>query len=179
SAQTALWHITAVYLRLMAPILSFTAEEAFALFSPNESGTIFTEVNHMVPEIADAEALLTKWETIRDVRAEVLKRIEELRTQNLVGSSLQAECRIAAKGAAYRALASLGDELRFVMMTSKAELAEGTEDTPVIDVKATEEKKCERCWHYVCSVGENAEHPGLCGRCLTNLFGLGESRTKA
>ncbi|MDO4937926.1 MAG: isoleucine--tRNA ligase, partial [Sutterellaceae bacterium] len=151
SAQTALWHITAVYLRLMAPILSFTAEEAFALFSPNESGTIFTEVNHMVPEITDAEDLLTKWETIRDVRAEVLKRIEELRTQNLVGSSLQAECRIAAKGAAYRALASLGDELRFVMMTSKAELAEGADDTLVIEVKATEEKKCERCWHYVCS----------------------------
>ena len=179
SAQTALWHITAVYLRLMAPILSFTAEEAFALFSPNASGTIFTEVNHMVPEIADADELLTKWDAIRNVRAEVLKRIEELRTQNLVGSSLQAECSIAAHGATYRALASMGDELRFVMMTSKAQLSETADDTLVIDVKATEQKKCERCWHYVCSVGENAEHPGLCARCITNLFGVGESRTKA
>jgi len=175
SAQTALWHITAAYLRLMAPILTFTAEEAFAIFSPNESGTIFTELNHRIPAVADSEALLEKWETIRGVRAEVLKRIEELRTQGLVGSSLQAEADIRSGGKAYAALESLGDELKFVMMTSRCGL-EKADGEPVITVTKTAEAKCARCWHYVGSVGHNAEHPTLCERCATNLFGEGEKR---
>ena len=178
SAQTALWHISAAYLRLMAPILSFTAEEAFAMFSPNKDGTIFTEVYHTVPAVADADKLLAKWSLIRGVRADVLKRIEELRMQSLVGSSLQAECTISASGEAFAALESLGDELKFVMMTSKAAL-EKAEGETAVSVKVTEEKKCCRCWHYDASVGSNAEHPELCGRCLTNLFGAGETRSKA
>ncbi len=178
SAQTALWHITAVYLRLIAPILSFTAEEAFAVFSPNESGTIFTETNHMVPNIADADALLEKWEAVRAARAEVLKRIEELRSEGKVGSSLQAECSIVAPKPLYKQLASLGDELRFVMMTSRCELVEHGDDTLPMTaiVKTSEEHKCERCWHYVPGVGEDAEHAGLCPRCRENLFGQGETR---
>lgn len=180
SAQTALWHITAVYLRLMAPILSFTAEEAFAIFSPNDSGTIFTETNHMVPNVPDRDELLDKWADIRAARAEVLKRIEQLREQSLVGSSLQAECTITAGGKLARELESLGDELRFVMMTSKAVLMHASAETPLtIEVTPTEHKKCERCWHYVDSVGADNEHPGLCERCRTNLFGAGESRSKA
>ncbi len=177
SAQTALWHITACYLRLLAPILSFTAEEAFAVFSPNESGTIFTEVNHMVPEVRNAQQLLNKWSVIRSVRAETLKRIEDLRTEGKVGSSLQAECTITASGAEYEYLAALGEELRFVMMTSRATLAKGgNDDALVVDVTPTSAKKCERCWHWVSSVGADAEHPGLCERCRTNLFGEGEKR---
>lgn len=178
SAQTALWHITAAYLRLMAPFLSFTAEEAFAIFSPNESGTIFTELYHEIPQPADAEELLKKWSTIRAVRADVLKKIEELRMQSLVGSSLQAECKIAASGEVYEALASLGAELKFVMMTSLAVLEKSKGETE-ITVRPTAQKKCCRCWHYMPDVGANAEHPDLCGRCLTNLFGAGELRTKA
>ncbi len=179
SAQTALWHITAVYLRLMAPILSFTAEEAFAIFSPNASGTIFTEVNHMVPEVEDAQELLAKWEAIRAARAEVLKKVEELRSAGRVGSSLQAECSITASGSLYRHLASLGEELRFVMMTSAAELAQGVENAPMtVDVRTSSQQKCARCWHYVASVGCNDEHPTLCSRCVTNLFGIGETRSK-
>ena len=178
SAQTALWHITATYLRLMAPILSFTAEEAFAIFSPNQDGTIFTETYHKVPETADADQLLAKWALIRELRAEVLKKIEELRMQSLVGSSLQAECTITASGEAYEALASLGNELKFVLMTSRAELVKG-EGELAVEVTPTKQTKCCRCWHYVPSVGSNSEHPDLCERCLTNLFGAGEVRTKA
>ena len=178
SAQTALWHITAAYLRLMAPILSFTAEEAFAIFSPNKEGTIFTELYHTVPAVEGSEVLLAKWSTIRNIRAEVLKKIEELRMQSLVGSSLQAECTIAASGETYEVLSGLGIELKFVMMTSRAELVKNEGDME-ITVSATEQKKCCRCWHYVPSVGNNAEHPELCERCLTNLFGDGEVRSKA
>ena len=173
SAQTALWYITATYLRLMAPILSFTAEEAFAIFEPNKSVTIFTEEFFDVPAVADAEALLAKWETIRAVRADVQKQIETLREAGQVGSSLQAEVDITASGDAYAALASLADELRFVMITSRADLHEGEF---AIKVHQSAAQKCIRCWHYVGSVGHNAEHPGLCARCVENLFGAGETR---
>jgi isoleucyl-tRNA synthetase len=175
SAQTALWHITAMYLRLMAPILSFTAEEAFAIFSPNESGTIFTERYHELPAVQNAGKLLAKWQAIRDVRAEVMRRIEELRTEGKVGSSLQAECVIAAPAAQYESLSELGAELKFVMMTSRAGLEKSEEDLKVT-VSASEMKKCSRCWHYVPGVGEDAEHPDLCPRCRVNLFGTGEKR---
>lgn len=175
SAQTALWHITAMYLRLMAPILSFTAEEAFAIFSPNESGTIFTERYHTLPAVQDADRLLAKWQTVRDVRSEVMRRIEELRTEGKVGSSLQAECVISAPAGQYESLAELGSELKFVMMTSRAELEKSADELKVT-VNATEMKKCSRCWHYVAGVGEDAEHPDLCPRCRVNLFGAGETR---
>ena len=90
SAQTALWYITKTLLRLMAPVLSFTAEEAFKVFSPNESETIFTERFEPLPEVAGAEALLAKWDAVRTVRADLQKKIEELRGEGQIGSSLQA-----------------------------------------------------------------------------------------
>lgn len=173
SAQTALWYITAAYLRLMAPILSFTAEEAFAIFEPGKSPTIFTEEFFDLPAVAGAEELLSKWEKIRQVRADVQKEIENLRTEGKVGSSLQAEVDITVEGDAYDALASLGDELRFVMITSRADLHKGPAS---ISVHQSQAQKCARCWHYVPSVGSVAEHPTLCSRCVDNLFGAGETR---
>ena len=173
SAQTALWYITAAYLRLMAPILSFTAEEAYAIFEPNKSVSIFTEEFFELPEIAHAQELLTKWEKIRSVRTDVQKEIENLRTEGKVGSSLQAELDITADGETYEALASLGDELRFVMITSRADLHKGE---AAIRVHQSQAPKCARCWHYVSSVGTVAEHPTLCARCAENLFGAGETR---
>ena len=173
SAQTALWYITAAYLRLMAPILSFTAEEAFAIFEPGKSPTIFTEEFFDLPTINGAEELLSKWEKIRQVRDDVQKEIGNLRTEGKVGSSLQAEVDITVEGDAYDALASLGDELRFVMITSRADLHKGPAS---ISVHQSQAQKCARCWHYVPSVGSVAEHPTLCSRCVENLFGAGESR---
>lgn len=173
SAQTALWYITAAYLRLMAPILSFTAEEAFAIFEPGKSPTIFTEEFFDLPAISGAQELLLKWEKIRQVRADVQKEIENLRTEGKVGSSLQAEVDITVEGEAYDALASLGDELRFVMITSRADLHKGPAS---ISVHQSQAQKCARCWHYVSSVGSVAEHPTLCSRCVENLFGAGETR---
>lgn len=173
SAQTALWFITAAYLRLMAPILSFTAEEAFAIFEPGKSPTIFTEEFFDLPAINGAEELLSKWEKIRQVRADVQKEIENLRTEGKVGSSLQAEVDITVEGDAYDALASLEDELRFVMITSRADLHKGSAS---ISVHQSQAQKCARCWHYVPSVGSAAEHQTLCSRCVENLFGAGETR---
>lgn len=176
SAQTALWYITKTLLRLMAPVLSFTAEEAFKVFSPNESETIFTERFEPLPEVAGAEALLAKWAAVRTVRADLQKKIEELRGEGQIGSSLQAVVRIEAAPAVYDALASLGDELRFVMIVSAVELVKSADEETHFAVSASKEGKCERCWHYVAGIGSDAEHPTLCPRCASNLFGAGEKR---
>jgi isoleucyl-tRNA synthetase len=175
SAQTALWHITASLVRLMAPFLSFTAEEAQAMFKPGSS-TIFTETYHVFPALRDANLLLAKWNQIREVRAEVLKAIETLRADGKVGSSLQAEVDLTVSGEAYQILRSLGDDLKFITITSRCTLHEGDFS---VQVQASTHKKCERCWHYRDDVGSHDEHPEICGRCVSNLFGAGEKRTIA
>jgi isoleucyl-tRNA synthetase len=180
SAQTALWHVTASLLRLMAPYLSFTAEEAFAVFSPNAAGTIFTEVYHELPGVAGHEALLEKWSRIRAVRAEVLKAIEAQREAGKIGSSLQAELDLGLAGDRHALIATLGDDLRFVTITSRATLhrVAGEADEKIV-VTPSPHAKCDRCWHWRADVGKTAEHPTLCGRCIENLFGAGEARSAA
>jgi len=177
SAQTALWHICATLLRLMAPFLSFTADEAYRVFERNERATIFTQLYHEPPPVPGSEALLAKWAAIRAFRAEVLKRIEELRALGKVGSSLQAELDIHAHGERYTQLASLGAELKFLSVTSRATLhpAARAQDER-IEVHPSDHAKCERCWHYCADVGAEPAHPGLCGRCADNLYGAGEER---
>lgn len=176
SAQTALWHITSAMLRLMAPILSFTAEEAFAVFSPNASGTIFTETFAPLPMPADGDKLLAKWARIREVRAAMQKAIEDERAKGTIGSSLQTVGEIAAPAEAYEDLASLGDELAFVMIQSQTHLTKSEDDEVRVSVRPSTAKKCERCWHYEDDVGADAAHPTLCPRCVSNLFGSGERR---
>jgi isoleucyl-tRNA synthetase len=179
AAQTALYHIAQGLLRIMAPFLSFTAEEAWKVFQPG-SETIFTETYHAYPEVADAAALLEKWTLLRAVRSDVTKALEEARVANLIGSSLQAEVEIRASGARHDALASLGADLKFVLITSAATVVKvDSEAGESVEVVASKYLKCERCWHYRADVGENAEHPSLCGRCFSNLFGSGETRSAA
>jgi len=178
SAQTALWHITQAMLRWMAPFLSFTAEEAWKLCATSDSPTVFTETYWKFAPVD--EALLAKWSGIREIRNLVNKSIEDVRATGSVGSSLQAEVALTlpqTQETIFDSLASLGDELRFVLITSAAKLALG--DELAIAVAPTAAPKCERCWHYVADVGQHAEHPGLCGRCVSNLFGAGETRTIA
>jgi isoleucyl-tRNA synthetase len=181
SAQTALWHISATLLRLMAPFLSFTAEEAYRVFEGAAQGragvSIFTRVFHEPPPVAGHDALLSKWTQIRAFRAEVLKRIEELREQGKVGSSLQAELQIHAYGERHALLASLGEELKFVTVTSRATLHPAADAAAErIEVQPSPHTKCERCWHYRNDVGIEPAHPVLCGRCADNLYGAGEAR---
>ncbi len=177
SAQTALWHITSSLLRLMSPFLSFTADEAFRVFARNETATVFTQLFHEPPPVPGHDALLAKWAGIRVFRAQVLKQIEALREQGKVGSSLQAELEIAAHGERYAQLLSLGEELKFVTVTSRARLhqAQSAQDERIV-VQASTLQKCERCWHYCDDLGAEPAHPGLCGRCADNLYGAGERR---
>jgi isoleucyl-tRNA synthetase len=179
AAQTALYHIAQGLLRVMAPFLSFTAEEAWQVFQPG-SDTIFTETYYQYPPIADGDALCEKWALLRAVRSNVTKALEEARVANLIGSSLQAEVEIRATGAAYDALASLADDLKFVLITSAASVVKvASEADEGVEVVPSKYLKCERCWHYRPEVGTDAEHPTLCGRCIANLFGNGEARSAA
>jgi isoleucyl-tRNA synthetase len=184
SAQTALWHITDALLKLMAPILSFTADEAWEIFAPqafrDQGGTIQTQVFHRFDEIAGAAALDARWTEIRAARAEVLKELENLRERGDIGSSLQAEVVIKAAPQRYEALQSLGDDLRFVLITSAARLvAAPGANAQAIEVTPSPNPKCERCWHWRADVGSDPAHPSLCGRCVSNLFGAGEPRSHA
>lgn len=179
SAQTALWHITSSVLRLMAPFLSFTAEEAFRVFAPAR-GTIFAETFHELPGVPGHEALLAKWQTIRAVRADVLKAIETQREAGRLGSSLQAEIDLWVYGERHGAVATLGQDLKFVTITSRATLhAAASEADERVEVVASAHRKCDRCWHWRSDVGSDPSHSTLCGRCLDNLFGAGEPRSIA
>ena len=105
------------------------------------------------------------------------KKIEEARAAKVVGSSLQAEVILHARPDSHTLLSSLGEDLRFVLITSRVELVSSDEDKVI--VVASRHAKCERCWHYREDVGADAQHPQLCGRCTSNLFGKGEVREHA
>ncbi|MEO8345098.1 MAG: isoleucine--tRNA ligase [Betaproteobacteria bacterium] len=179
SAQTALASIRDTLLKLIAPILSFTAEEAWRLVHIEDS-TIFVRtwsdaVNaEGAGDDEDAQQLVAKWQRILAVRAAVQKELEAVRQSGAIGSSLQAEVAITAPHADYEALSSLGADLRFVTITSAATVVPGA--TLGIRVTPSAYPKCERCWHWRADVGADPAQPRLCGRCVANLFGAGEPR---
>ncbi len=173
SAQTALYQITHAMLRWMAPFLSFTAEEAWKVFGQSE--TIYLETYQTIPT-AD-EGLAAKWERLREIRDAVNKEIETVRAAGTVGSSLQAVVTLTAAPEDHALLASLGDDLKFVLIVSATHLVAGS--ALQISVAASSDAKCERCWHYRADVGQNPGHPTLCGRCDSNLHGAGENRVHA
>jgi isoleucyl-tRNA synthetase len=200
SAQTALWHITQAMLRWMAPFLSFTAEEAWAVLgaagktpvATRESIFMDTYLELPTPDVA----LLTKWSRIRAVREAVNKEIEALRATGQIGASLQVDVTLTVPSELHALLSSLGGDLKFVFITSSVilrvndhlteskngELARvSLVDGVPIDAapRPSTSTKCERCWHYCVDVGSVAAHPTICGRCVSNLSGAGEVRSFA
>jgi isoleucyl-tRNA synthetase len=173
SAQSALWHIVQSITRLMAPILSFTAEEIHQVTGRD---SVMLETWHALPEIAKKDVLVSRWQAIRAVRAEVLKAIEEVRSAGGVGSSLQAEVEIKAADETHDLLASLGADLKFVLICSKVTLLKVGAGGTAVSVVPSAQKKCARCWHWRDDVGHDAAHPELCGRCTSNLYRAGEAR---
>ena len=170
SAQTALHQITHAMLRWMAPFLSFTAEEAWKLVGHSESIYTETYATLAAPDVA----LLAKWNRIREIRDAVNKEIETLRADGKVGSSLQASVELTVNAQDHALLSSLGNDLKFVFITSTIELIAGY----ALSTRASASKstKCERCWHYRGDIGADPAHPTICGRCTSNLDGTGEVR---
>ena len=190
SCQTALYHIAEALVRWIAPITSFTADE----------------INEVLPgERADSVMLLTwyeglfaladddafgrdYWARVMKVKEAVNKCLEDARNEKLVKASLGAEVTLYVDDALKADLDRLGDELRFVLITSTATLkplsdAGDSRETLVdglkVAVKASEHAKCARCWHHREDVGQHAEHEELCGRCIENVEGEGEQRSFA
>jgi isoleucyl-tRNA synthetase len=182
AAQNALFHITRNLLKWLAPFLSFTAEEAWASFPHGSESqgkkSIFIEEFGIFPDITKSTELLAKWNRIREIRSEVTKAIEIEREAGHVGSSLQAELTIKVDDVDFAILHSLENDLRFVTITSSANIELSTAGLEVL-VRASQYKKCGRCWHHTADVGTDPAHPELCGRCVSNLFGAGEQRAFA
>jgi isoleucyl-tRNA synthetase len=181
SAQSALYYVTQATLRLMAPILSFTAEEAWSVLradDPSES-IFFHTWKEVLPAQAGEAELSARWKRLREIRAAVTKALEESRAAGAIGSSLQAEVVVHARGTDLELLRSLGDDLRFVLITSEARVEAGPDDEIRVVVTPSAHVKCERCWHYRADVGSVARHPTICGRCVSNLEGPGEVRRHA
>ena len=175
SAQNALHHITQALHRLMAPILSFTAEEVHEVLSGKNDASVFTGEWYALPK-DEVAGLVSKWTLIRSARGWVSKELEQLRSEGKIGSSLQADVDVRVSGETYDALSSLGDELRLVLIVSSATLSKSESGSEGVSTQASLHQKCERCWHYRSEVGSDANHPTICGRCVSNLYGEGEAR---
>ena len=174
AAQNALYHIAQGLLRLMAPILSFTADEAWPILTRKPGDSTLLHTWYVYPETG--VDLLERWTQLRAARSEVQKELEAVRAAGGIGSSLQAEVEVGADGERYDLLHSLGDDLRFVLITSQARVVR---NGSAIKVMPSANAKCERCWHYRADVGVDTAHPEICGRCVANLYGTGESRSHA
>ena len=176
SAQTALLHITQSLLRLLAPILSFTAEEAWGVLGQStlrddphiNRKTIFAERFYALPNVDDADALVARWSRVREIRAMVMRKLEELRSAGNIGSSLQAEVDIRASGEDLALLQTLSDQLYLVFIVSRVGVHAGTGEIEIRITPSTHQK-CERCWHWRDDVGHDPAHPGICGRCTDSL----------
>jgi len=191
SAQTAAWHIAEALARWLAPILSFTSEEIWRHLPGGRAESVFLSTWYEGLFPLDEAGSMNRefWDFVLKVREAVGKELEVLRIRNEIGSSLDAEVELYCAPAILGRLALLEDELRFVLITSYAAALpanpehagklpteiEGLE----LRVRASDKTKCVRCWHHRHDVGTHADHPELCGRCVENVAGAGETRRHA
>ena len=188
SAQTSLFHLAEALCRWIAPILSFTAEELWENIPGDRADSVFlTEWYDALP-VPETEGPLNAdfWSEMMSVRQQVNKALELAREQGNLRGSLDGAVTLYADAPLSERLRSLGEELRFVLITSEATVAEMS-SAPAdaveaegmalrIQVQAAASEKCERCWHRRPDVGQHSDHPTLCGRCVTNIDGPGEVR---
>ncbi|MCG3724616.1 isoleucine--tRNA ligase [Vibrio cincinnatiensis] len=194
SCQTALYYIVEALVRWMAPIMSFTADEIWNAMPPlqanGEKRSQFVFVTEWYQDLfaLDENEVLSSafWNDIQDVRGAVNKLLENARSEKIIGGSLQAEVTLFAEPALVEKLSKLQDELRFVLLTSKAtvkaleEKSDAAQATEIeglfVQVSKIEAEKCDRCWHYTSDVGSIQGHETICGRCVSNVEGEGEQR---
>ena len=188
SAQTAMYHIVEAMVRWFAPILTFTAEEIWQALPGEREKSVFLATFKEVP---GGDKKVVDWDRLIQVREAVAKELETLRDAGDIGSPLEAVVTVYADGTLRDSLAALGDELRFVFITSEADVKPLSEAPASDDSNAetnggycvvtgpSEHAKCIRCWHRREDVGSVDGHPEICGRCVENVDGKGETRAFA
>ncbi|MXN88079.1 isoleucine--tRNA ligase [Pasteurella canis] len=186
SCQTALWHIAEALVRWIAPILSFTADEIWQYIPGERAEFVFTEEFYDGLFALNTNEMMNDayWQQIITLRNEINRVLEQARNDKIIGAGLEAEITIYADEKSAELLKQLQDELRFVLITSKAEVKPLAEsDVPEGEIKGLAVKvirsiaeKCPRCWHYSDTIGINSNHPTLCSRCVENVEGEGEIR---
>jgi isoleucyl-tRNA synthetase len=192
SAQTAMYHVLEAMVRWIAPVLSFTAEEIHQHVPGSRSDSIFFETWYEeLFELDEPEVERQRWRRVIQLRDEVSKSIETVRQEGRAGSSLAVEAELWLDGELRAAADWLGDELRFVLLTSEARVADMgaapgdaqrirlEEGELALKVTPSGKEKCVRCWHYRADVGSDPAHPEICGRCVENVTGVGEVRRLA
>ncbi|MEM9242727.1 MAG: isoleucine--tRNA ligase [Pseudomonadota bacterium] len=186
SAQTAMWHIMEVLVRLLAPICPYTADEIWQHMSGEREASVFLSTWYELPAEQAMSISADNWQTVMNVRDAVNKEIERLRADKHLGSNLEATVTLYADDDLKACLDQFKDELRFVLIVSeaqvlplnKAEAGRVSSDVDGLTIKITPSRyqKCARCWQYRPDVGSHADHPQLCRRCICNCFEQGEVR---
>jgi isoleucyl-tRNA synthetase len=188
SAQTAMYHILEALTRWMSPILSFTADELWEYLpgERNESVFLNTWYEALTPLTTDTTLDLTFWNQVFEVRDATSKELENLRNEGKIKGGLTAEVSLYTEPTLFAQLEKLGEELKFILITSRATLLT-TADKPAdaiatsvdglsLVLSSSAHGRCDRCWHQTADVGQDATHPELCNRCIDNVDGDGEQR---
>ncbi|AFO51510.1 MULTISPECIES: isoleucine--tRNA ligase [Pseudomonas] len=188
SCQTALFHISEALVRWIAPILAFTADEIWQYLPGERNESVMLNGWYQgLSELPEGTELgRAYWDRVMAVKASVNKELENQRTAKVIGGNLQAEVTLYADEGLSADLGKLGDELRFVLITSAASVvpfAQAPAEAVATEVEGLKLKvvksghaKCGRCWHFRADVGSHPEHPEICSRCVDNLSGQGEVR---
>ncbi|WP_017916362.1 isoleucine--tRNA ligase [Xanthomonas sacchari] len=178
SAQTAMFHVAEAFVRWIAPILSFTADELWGYLPGAHLGNVLfaTWYEGLAPLPDDAALSAADFEQLLALREQVAKVLEPMRGNGVIGAALEAEITVAADAATAAKLQPLQEELRFLFISGDVVVREASTDEIFVSAQATEKPKCVRCWHYRADVGADPAHPELCGRCVSNIEGPGEER---
>jgi isoleucyl-tRNA synthetase len=178
SAQSAMYHIAEAFVRWIAPVLSFTADEMWNYLPGKHAGNVLfaTWYDGLAPMPADGALSAEDFDQLLALREQVSKVLEPMRANGLIGAALEAEIAISVNAATAAKWQPLAEELRFLFISGDVTVTPVDADEVFVLAEPTKKTKCVRCWHHRTDVGVHAEHPELCGRCVSNVEGPGEDR---
>ncbi|MEI2796550.1 isoleucine--tRNA ligase [Pseudoxanthomonas sp. F11] len=178
SAQSAMYRIAEAFVRWIAPVLSFTADEMWGYLPGERAGNVLfaTWYDGLAPLPADAALNANDFDQLLALREQVAKVLEPMRANGLIGAALEAEIAVSVNAATAAKWQPLAEELRFFFISGDVTVSEVSADEVFVLATPTTKSKCVRCWHHRADVGAHAEHPELCGRCVSNIDGTGETR---
>ena len=178
SAQSAMYRIAEAFVRWIAPVLSFTADEMWGYLPGERTGNVLfaTWYDGLAPLPEGAALNAADFDRLLALREQVAKVLEPMRANGLIGAALEAEIAVSVNAVTAAKWQPLAEELRFFFISGDVTVSEVSADEIFVLATPTTKAKCVRCWHHRADVGQHAAHPELCGRCVTNIDGAGEDR---